>query len=48
MRFHLDAHAEDRELLARVRELRGVEAAGGTLLLPFERTPISLVLRATP
>ena len=25
-----------RGLLARVRELRGVEAAGGTLLLPFE------------
>ena len=25
-----------RELLARVREVRGVEAAGGTLLLPFE------------
>ena len=25
-----------RELLARLRDLRGVEAAGGTLLLPFE------------
>ena len=26
----------DRELLARLRDLRGVEAAGGMLLLPFE------------
>ena len=31
-----------RELLARVRELRGVEAAGGTLLLPFEHGVVGM------
>ena len=31
-----------RELLARVRALRGVEAAGGTLLLPFEHGVVGM------
>ena len=31
-----------RELLARVREVRGVEAAGGTLLLPFEHGVVGM------
>ena len=31
-----------RELLARVRNLRGVEAAGGTLLLPFEHGAVGM------
>lgn len=31
-----------RDLLARVRELRGVEAAGGTLLLPFEHGVVGM------
>ena len=31
-----------RELLARVRDLRGVEAAGGTLLLPFEHGVVGM------
>ena len=31
-----------RELLARVRDLRGVEAAGGTLLLPFEHGVVGI------
>lgn len=31
-----------RELLARVRQVRGVEAAGGTLLLPFEHGVVGI------
>ena len=31
-----------RELLARVRDLRGVKAAGGTLLLPFEHGVVGM------
>ena len=31
-----------RELLARIRDVRGVEAAGGTLLLPFEHGVVGM------
>ena len=31
-----------RDLLARIRELRGVEAVGGTLLLPFEHGVVGM------
>ena len=37
-----ERRAAYRELLARVRELRGVEAAGGTLLLPFEHGVVGM------
>jgi predicted permease len=38
----LERRAAYRELLARVREVRGVEAAGGTLLLPFEHGVVGM------
>ena len=37
-----ERRAAYRELLARVRALRGVEAAGGTLLLPFEHGVVGM------